>query len=146
MTAGQIDYVSVFQHLPTPALIMTCDFVILDVNQAYERITGRRCGDLINKSIFAAFPSNPAEPGISGPVLLRDSLDRVIRTGRAETLPLQRYDVRTPGDRGEYKERYWCPMNIPVTGPDGEVALILHVVEEVPELIRRFVDAEAADA
>jgi serine phosphatase RsbU (regulator of sigma subunit) len=33
-------------------------------------------------------------------------------------------------------EHFWSPVNAPVLGPDGDVALIVHRVEEVTELIR----------
>lgn len=35
-----------------------------------------------------------------------------------------------------WEERYWSPVNVPVFAPDGSVALLLHRVEEVTELIR----------
>jgi PAS domain-containing protein len=146
MTATQIDYISVFQHLPTPALIMSRDFTMLDMNIAYQRITDRTREDLVGESIFTAFPDNPAEPGTVPQNLLGDSLRRVIETGQPEVMPLQRYDVEAAGAPGTFEERYWCPMNIPLRGPDGEVTVILHVVEEVPELIRKFVEAQAASA
>ncbi len=142
MKTTQIDYISVFQHLPAPAVIMSSDFVMLDINLAYLRISDRKREDLIGQSVFVAFPDNPGEPGTSGPGNLGDSLRRVVATGEAEAMPVQRYDVETSA--GTFEERYWCPVNIPVPGPERQVALVLHVVEEVPELIRKFVAAEAA--
>jgi PAS domain-containing protein len=142
MKITRIDYISVFQHLSTPALIMSSDFVMLDVNLAYLRISDRKREDLIGQSVFTAFPDNPGEPGTSGPGRLGDSLRRVVATGEAEAMPVQRYDVETR--TGTFEERYWCPVNIPVPDQEGQVALILHVVDEVPELIRKFVAAEAA--
>jgi serine phosphatase RsbU (regulator of sigma subunit) len=64
------------------------------------------------------------------------SLRRVAETGQAEVMPLQRDYVEDPGRPGARVERYWSMINAPVFGPDGRVALLLHRVEEVTELIR----------
>jgi len=61
-------------------------------------------------------------------------------------MPLQRYDVEVPERPGTYMERYWCTTNAPVPRPDGKVGFIIHVVEEIPDLIRKFVEAESAGA
>jgi len=73
-------------------------------------------------------------------------LRRVMDTGRPDAMPLQRYDVEAADHPGKFTERYWCPVNVPVRGPDGKVSCIIHAVEEVSELIRKFVEAEAARA
>src|SRR5258708_35863855 len=51
-------------------------------------------------------------------------------------MPLLRYDVEDPDRPGLREERYWSSVNAPVFGSDGRVALLLHRVEEVTELIR----------
>jgi PAS domain-containing protein len=144
MTTTQIDYMSVFRYLPVPVLIIGPDFVILDMNDAYLGTTSKTRGDLVGNSVFSAFPENPAEPGREGWANFGDSLRRVVSTGEPEILPLQRFDIED--EQGAFAERYWCPVYAPVRGADGNVSLILHVVEEVPDLIRKFVAAEAASA
>ncbi|HET7018560.1 MAG TPA: PAS domain-containing protein [Streptosporangiaceae bacterium] len=144
MTAGQIDYKSVFQNLPTPVMLLSTDFRIIDTNIAHLGLSGKPREELIGALVFDAFPDNPAEPGVSGTSNLSESLRRVVDTGRPDTMALQRYDVEVPGKAGAYEERYWCPMNVPVRRPGGEVDYIIHMVEEVPALIRKFVDAESA--
>jgi PAS domain-containing protein len=146
MTAAQIDYVSVFQNLPTPVLVLSTDFEIMDANAAHMRLSGRRREEVIGRVVFDAFPHNPSEPGVLGPGNLGESLRRVVDTGQPDMMPLVRYDVEAPERPGTYLERYWCTMNVPVRRPDGEVDYIIHLVEEVPDLIRKFVDAESAGA
>jgi serine phosphatase RsbU (regulator of sigma subunit) len=51
-------------------------------------------------------------------------------------MALQRYDAEDPDRPGLREERYWSLINAPVFGSDGRVALLLHRVEEVTELIR----------
>jgi PAS domain-containing protein len=144
MTAEQIDYKSVFQNLPIPVMLLSTDFIIMDSNIAHRGLSGRAREELIGQSVFDAFPDNPSEPGVSGTSNFGVSLRRVVATGRPDSMALQRYDVEVNGDPGSYEERYWCPMNVPVRRPDGGIDYIIHIVEEVPELIRKFVDAESA--
>ena len=146
MSGAQIDYRSVFHHLPVPVLLMTTDQVIADANQAYCDLSGRTCDDIVGQFVFEAFPDNPEEPGATGSANLRASLSRVAESGEPDVMAVQRYDVEVPGTPGEFRERYWCPVNAPVLGAGGEVAMLLHVVEEVSDLIRKFVEAEAANA
>ncbi len=146
MDGAQIDYGSVFHHLPVPVLLMTADQVIADANQAFCKLTGRGRGELVGRTVFEAFPDNPDEPGATGTANLGASLRRVAETGEPDVMAPQRYDVEVPGSPGEFRERYWCPVNAPVLGTGGRVAMLVHVVEEIPDLIRKFVEAEAANA
>ncbi len=146
MALPQIDYLAVFQDLPCPVLLLTPEFVIADMNLAYLKLADRKREELLGRSVFDAFPDNPAEPGATGTNNLSSSLRRVLATGERDSMALQRYDVEPPDGSGQFEERYWCPVNAPIFGPDGRVALIAHWVEEVSGLIRQFVAAQAANA
>lgn len=146
MGATQIDYSAVFRCVPVPILLMTPGQVIADANQAYCDLSGRACEDLIGRPVSEAFPDDPEESGATGASKLRASLTRVAETGESDVMGLQRFDIEAADNPGEYNERYWCPVNAPLLGTGGEVTMILHVVEEVPSLIRRILEAEAANA
>ncbi len=146
MSASQIDYVSVFQNLPMPVLLLSPDFTVIDVNLAHQKLSGRPREELIGRNVFDAFPDNPEEPGVGGTGSLGQSLRRVLETGEPDAMGLTRYDVEASNSPGRFAERYWCPLNVPVRGPDGQVAYIIHAVEEVSDLIRKFVEAEAASS
>jgi signal transduction histidine kinase len=52
-------------------------------------------------------------------------------------MAVQKYDIRRPASEGGgFEERYWSPVNSPVLGPDGEIAYIVHRVEDVTEFVR----------
>ncbi len=129
-----------------PALLLSPDFIMIDANLAYERISGRSRAELVGRPLFDAFPDNPTEPGLTASGNLGASLRRAAASGQPDAMAVLRYDVEAPGSSGDFTERYWCPVNVPVHGPGGELACIIHAVEEVPDLIRKFVDAEAASA
>ena len=145
MTGPGVDFAEVFTQLPIPVLLVTPDFVIADANAAYLRVVGRSRDELVGRDAFEAFPDNPSDPRVSGVRSMRDSMRRVIDTGQPDAVAFQRYDVEVPGRPGVFAERFWCPVNAPVFGPDGRVVLIAQCVEEVTDRLRRFVEGLSAD-
>ncbi|GAA2405478.1 SpoIIE family protein phosphatase [Streptomyces coeruleofuscus] len=136
MTDSAIDYTAVFRTLPGMVALLTPGLVYADVNDEFVRVSGRSREQLVGRYLFDVFPDNPNDPASTGMRNLEASLYRVLATGERDAMALQRYDVEDPGRPGEWQERYWSPVNAPLLGPDGKVALILHRVEEVTELIR----------
>ncbi|MFG2140009.1 PP2C family protein-serine/threonine phosphatase [Streptomyces sp. NPDC048650] len=143
----RIDYEAVFQALPGGVLLLTPDLVIVGVNEAHLRLSGRSRSSQIGRPLFDVFPDNPKDPDASGASGLAGSLRRVLATKAPDALPMHRYDVEAPGRPGVYEERYWATVNAPVLGPDGEVELLVHRVEEVTELMlaRRKEGGEARE-
>ncbi|GGN57262.1 hypothetical protein GCM10012285_52430 [Streptomyces kronopolitis] len=136
MSRVEIDYAAVFQALPGGVLLLTPELVIAEVNESLLQRAGRERGQLVGRYLFDAFPDNPDDPAATGIRNFRASLERVLATGRCDTMALQRYDIEPPGRPGVFEERYWSPVNAPVLGPDGRVRLIVHRVEEVTDIVR----------
>ncbi|MEV4946882.1 SpoIIE family protein phosphatase [Streptomyces sp. NPDC053755] len=136
MRTSDIDFEAVFQSLPGAVALLSKELVFVDVNQAYLSLSGRTREQVVGHFLFDVFPDNPGDPAASGVRNLHASLQRVASTGESDTMALQRYDVQDPERPGEWEERYWSPVNAPVLAPDGAVALLLHRVEEVTEIIR----------
>ncbi|MEV4331914.1 SpoIIE family protein phosphatase [Streptomyces sp. NPDC049597] len=134
MTTPPIGYQALFAATPSPYLVLGPDLVILDVNAAYCHATGRSREDLVGQYIFDAFPDNPADPHADGVRNLSASLHRVLRSGEPDTMAVQKYDIPVPGS-GAFEERWWSPINTPVLGPDGQVAWIIHRVEDVTAFV-----------
>lgn len=67
---------------------------------------------------------------------LKASLDRVLSSGQTDHMALQRYDIAVAGSPGVFRERWWTAINVPVLGPDGEVAWILHRSEDMTDVVR----------
>jgi signal transduction histidine kinase/ActR/RegA family two-component response regulator len=52
-------------------------------------------------------------------------------------MAVQKYDIRRPEvEGGGFEERFWSPVNSPVLSAAGEVAYIIHRVEDVTEFVR----------
>ncbi|MEV4019780.1 histidine kinase dimerization/phospho-acceptor domain-containing protein [Nonomuraea angiospora] len=138
----EIDYETAFNALTVPQLVLTPDFIIVGVNEAYTQETGRDRADLLGQYLFAVFPDNPNavgdDPDARGTEQLRASLQRVLATGQRDMMALQRYDIEARDRPGVFEERYWSAINTPVLGPDGEVELIIHRGEDVTDFVRQL--------
>ncbi|WP_326586187.1 PP2C family protein-serine/threonine phosphatase [Streptomyces sp. NBC_01294] len=132
---SQIDHQLLFAATPSPYLVLDPDLVIVDVNDAYLRVTARGRQELVGQYLFDAFPDNPEDPNADGVRNLGASLHRVLRSKEPDTMAVQKYDIPVVSQPGMFEERWWSPINTPVLGPDGEVVWIIHRVEDVTEFV-----------
>jgi two-component system cell cycle sensor histidine kinase/response regulator CckA len=131
------DFQSLFQSVPDLYLALTPFFTIVAVSDAYLRATLTKREEILGRGIFEVFPDNPEDPEATGVRNLRSSLERVLQHKVADTMSVQKYDIRKPdSEGGGFEERYWSPFNSPVIGPDGEVTYIIHSVADVTEIVR----------
>jgi Stage II sporulation protein E (SpoIIE)/PAS fold len=136
MTEPEIDYTALFRALPGTVALLTPQLVFADVNEELLRLTGRTREQVVGRYLPDDAPGNPEDINAAAIRNIEASLRRVAETGKPDTMALQRAYVEDPGRPGVREERYWSLVNAPVFGSDGRVALLLHRVEEVTELIR----------
>jgi signal transduction histidine kinase/ActR/RegA family two-component response regulator len=130
------DFRALFESLPGLYLVLTPNLQIVAVSDAYLQATMTRREDILGRDLFDVFPDNPADAGASGVRNLRASLARVLANRAADAMAVQKYDVRRPQERGgEFEERWWSAVNSPVLAPGGEVAYIVHRVEDVTDFV-----------
>jgi len=139
MPGQSLDFQVLFEAVPTPFLVLHPDdgFTIIAASDSYLRATLTTRGGIVGRPLFEVFPDNPDDPDATGERNLRASLLRVLATRAPDRMPVQKYDIPRP--EGGFEERHWLPLNSPVISPDGEVAQIIHHVEDVTEavLLRR---------
>jgi PAS domain S-box-containing protein len=136
--AAQLHFKALFESSPGLFLVLKPDLTIVAVSDAYLAATMTRREEIVGRSLFDVFPDNPDDPAATGVRNLRASLDRVRQNRAADTMAVQKYDIRRPeAEGGGFEERYWSPVNSPVLGPDGRIAYIIHRVEDVTEFVRR---------
>ncbi len=126
---------SLLESLPCLFLTLTPDLKIVSASDAYLKATMTRRQDLVGRGIFEAFPDNPDDPDATGTSNLRASLERVLQTAEADTMAIQKYDIRGPD--GVFEERYWSPVNSVVLGADHQIEYLIHRVEDVTDFVRQ---------
>jgi signal transduction histidine kinase len=124
---------SLFESLPGLYLILKPNLQIVTASDAYLKATMTTREGIRGRGIFEVFPDNPNEPNATGTSNLRASLNRVLQSGKPDTMAIQKYDVRRPD--GVFEERYWSPVNSPVFGADRRIEYLIHRVEDVTEFV-----------
>ena len=133
---SDLDFRLLFEESPDVLLVLLPDaprYTMVAATHARWRAT-HTTPDILGKGLFEVFPDNPDDPEATGTSNLRASLERVLKTRQADTMAVQKYDVRRPD--GSFEARYWSPKNLPVLSAAGDVLYILHRVEDVTELVR----------
>jgi PAS domain S-box-containing protein len=131
------DFQALLQSAPDLYLVLTPEFNIVAVSDAYLRATMTKREEILGRGIFEVFPDNPDDPSATGVRNLRTSLQRTLQDKTSDTMAVQKYDIRKPeSEGGGFEERYWSPVNSPVLGPEKEVSYIIHRVEDVTEFVR----------
>ncbi len=133
---GSPDYRRVFEAGSAPYLLLSTDFTIVAVNDAYLRATATQRDVIVGRNIFDVFPDNPNDPQANGVANLRASLMRVRLSGEADTMAVQKYDIPIPGMPGGFEQRHWSPVNTPVLDERGQLTHIIHRVEDVTAVVQ----------
>jgi len=132
-----VDFRSLFEQAPGLYLVLDQELVIVAASDAYLAATMTRREEILGRGLFEVFPDNPDDPGATGVGNLRASLERVRRNRTADTMAVQKYDIRRPeSEGGGFEARHWSPHNSPVLDADGNLAGIIHRVEDVTEFVR----------
>jgi PAS domain S-box-containing protein len=126
---SNIDLNLLFNISPNPYVLLDRDLVIVGVNDAYLAVTMRTEEELVGRSMFDVFPSDPASPHGK---MLRQSFARVFEASAIDHLPLIPYPI--PAADGRMDHRFWSATHTPVKDGDGEVVYILQHTVDVTEL------------
>jgi|GEM_PF-6553878 len=131
-----IDFEAIFESMPGQCLLLDTDFKIINASDAYLQATMVERNKIIGKGAFEVFPDNPADEAATGVKNVRASLEKVLKNKIADTMAIQKYDIRRPVSRGgDFEERYWSIVNTPVLSKQGAVKYIIHRAEDVTEFI-----------
>ena len=162
MSAGvfpPLDLQQIFDATPGLLLVLAPDsprFTILAATDAYLQATHKQRSEILGLALIEAFPDNPDNPEPQATRDTRASLDRALALRLVDTMAMQRHhSVRPAAQGGGIETRYWRPVNTPVINASGEVAYLIHRVEDATEAVRlaqqaaeqqALADARASDA
>lgn len=131
------DFKLLFESVPGLYLILTPEFQIVAVSNAYLKATMTKRELILGKNLFEVFPDNPDDPAATGVQNLKISLQNVLRNRQTDTMAVQKYDIQKPLEAGGgFEEKFWSPLNSPVLGANGEILYIIHRVEDVTDFIQ----------
>jgi serine phosphatase RsbU (regulator of sigma subunit) len=128
-----IDFQAVFNAAPVPYFLATTDVVYVAVNDAYVEATGRSREELVGSNLFDVFPGNPGDALGNNVAALRESIERAVRTGRPDPMPLLRYDIQDPVT-GRFSERFWSAIHIPVKH-HGQVRWVMQRTADITDVV-----------
>lgn len=129
------DFKRLYESSPGNFLVLNPGFVIVAVTDAYLSATMTRREAILGRHIFDVFPDNPSDPEATGVRNLKASLEAVLKFKSPNRMDIQKYDIRVK-DSSEFEERFWSPLNTPILNDLGEIAFIIHQVEDVTEMVR----------
>lgn len=124
-----VEFKPLFETAPGLFLIISPDFKIIAVSDAYLEATLTRREEIVGKGLFEVFPDNPDDKNADGVSNLRSSIETVFKEGKPHKMGIQKYDIRRPD--GVFEERYWSPTNTPVFNDEQEIVCILHSAEDI---------------
>ncbi len=133
---GALPFGKIFETLPHNALILSPEWIIRAVSDAYLEVTFTEREQIVGRYVFDVFPDNPLAPQANAVRNLQASLQQVLRTKEPHQMALQHYDVPDPKAPGQFVERYWSPLNTPILDERGEVVCIVHQVVNVTEKVK----------
>ena len=135
--ATQAHFRQLFESAPGLYLVLEPEaYRVTAVSDAYLQATMTERADILGMHIFDVFPD---EPNVSDPQAVRNlqaSFERVKSNRRADVMAAQQYAVRRPD--GKFEARWWSMLNSPVFGAAGEIAYLIHRVEDVTAFIEQM--------
>lgn len=134
-SSRMLNYKAVFEATLSPYLLLSPDFTIIGVNEAYLAATYSKRDDIIGAHVFdVIFPDNSTDQAEAGAYNLRQSLERVVREKLTDFMAIQKYEIPCCLTGG-LQERFWSPVNKPVFDENGRLIYIIHRVEDVTEFV-----------
>ena len=134
------DFGLLLRCLPGRYLALDPGLTIVAASDAYAEAIQATAEGLIGRDVQDALPGDP-----EGAAALRASLDRVRRDLMADTMAVRKLFI-PPADaaEGAYQACHVRPVNMPVTGPGGELRYLIHWLEDVTGQVRETEQARQA--
>ncbi|MCI1186328.1 PAS domain-containing protein [Hymenobacter sp. DH14] len=141
--AAPVDYQQLFHSLPENLLLMAPDATIIDNTDNHVAASLKPRAEVLGKTLFEAFPSVDQNEGD----VIFQSHEHVRRFHEPHTMPLIRYDLAVPAERGGgFEEMYWQATHYPILDGAGNLQFILQRTQNVTEQHRAALRAAQVQA
>lgn len=132
-------YESAFNKSSVGTCLLTAstDPTILAVNDVFIQYASRSRHDFVGKRLFEVFPDPSPDSADGGSQALRNSLAKLLETGEAQAMPMQRYPIEVRQENGElaFEERYWSARNTPIFDDGNVLICIEHTTADITDRI-----------
>ena len=130
-----IQFDRLFQHSPNAYMVLDRQMRFVEVNHAYELLTGLSRARLLGRLLFDVFPGATNDDGSPQADVLRTSLERAFATGERDVLALIPYAIETDTPEGPvFDMRYWSATHTPLRNDDGDVFAVMQHTTDVTEV------------
>ncbi len=145
--SARANFQSLFESTAGAYLVVTPhEYQIVAVSDAYLHVT-LADRNIVGRNLFDVFPDVPGDPSADAVRNLQASLKKVETSRCADAMDVQRHPIRLADGSGGWQERYWSPINSPVFNQSGELAFIVHRIEDVtPYVLAKQGEAKGEEA
>jgi hypothetical protein len=119
-----LDFQSLFESPPGLYLVRSPQkpYEIVAVSTSYLAAAMTTREQILGRALLEAFP-DPAGPLLPGRGSVTATIETAVRTGKADSLAIQKYDMRgRQAGRNASEEQYWSSVHFPIYLPDGRSA------------------------
>ncbi|HUP61291.1 MAG TPA: PAS domain-containing protein [Thermoanaerobaculia bacterium] len=107
---ASLDFRLLFESAASAYLVLDRGFTIVAATEKYLAATHTERERIVGRDLFDVLPDNPDDPHATGTRNLRASLDTVLHTRAAHTMPVQKSNGLTPH---RSRLRAGCPARRP---------------------------------
>jgi|GEM_PF-1619553 len=138
---NSVDYQKLFRSLPDNFLLMAPDATIIDNTDSHVAASLKSREEVRGLTLFEAYPSVDQNEGD----VIYQSHEHVRRHREPHVMPLIRYDLEVPAERGGgFEEMYWQATHYPILDEQGQLQYILQRTQNVTEQHRAAQEAARA--
>lgn len=129
----RVDTETIFNSLHYPYIVFAADedFTIIEENNAHAKIAMVSRDNVLGKPLLEAFPDTSEEYVKTGRSILIESIQSVIKTGKPDSMPNLRYDLRD--ETGAYESRFWSISHHPIKNAKGQVIAVYQATEDITD-------------
>lgn len=125
-----VDFKALFEKSSGLFLILDPQLRVVAATDAYCRAIRLPREAMLGEPLLSLFPGHESNPDSDAFDKLKESIERVLRLNRPDTMETMRYDLPRPDGSG-FETRYWSPRNSPIFDAQGNVRWIAHRVFDV---------------
>lgn len=132
--AQALNYEKLFQVLPGAYIVFLADdpmFTIIDENETHAQVAMKNRRNVIGKPLLKAFPDASEEYVKTGVSRLVESIRKVIKTGKPDTMPDLKYDLMNK--KGVLVQKYWSVTHYPIFDDKKKVIAVYQATEDITQ-------------